>query len=232
MAQFLKHYKQKFKMFRDLLGRENPSIVEIGAHYGEDSMRFIETFPKCTVYCFEPDPRNLYVFKKYINHERVLLYECALSNTEGELDFYVSHDYNSDKVPEKYDWISLEDYRDKKLSNSGSSSLKKGYINNVGKISVKARRFDNWYNEVNPGKIDLAWIDVQGAEKDVIEGMGETIKNIKFIWVEYGERFYQGAMSRSETINFLNSLGFQPIDNISDKSPQGDILFKNTGPDI
>ena len=36
---------------------ENPVIVEIGAHYGEDSIDFVRAMNPSCVHCFEPDPR-------------------------------------------------------------------------------------------------------------------------------------------------------------------------------
>jgi hypothetical protein len=143
------------------------------------------------------------------------------------MDFYLSHDNKIDSVPEKYDWISLEDYSKKRLSNSGSSSLKKGYSKNFHKIQVRTGRFDNWAIENYNDTVDLVWMDVQGAERDVINGMGSTIGNIKFIWMEYGEKSYQDAMNRIETIQFMSSLGFVEVPRYSDKTPQGDLLLKN-----
>ena len=224
---FMKHYGPKFEMFKQILQKDNPIIVEIGAHYGEDTMRFLETFKDLKIYCFEPDPRNIMIFKKHVNNKKIELFEYALSDREDTINLYLSHDNKIDSVPEKYDWISLEDYSKKRLSNSGSSSLKKGYSKNFHKIQVRTRRFDNWAIENYNDTIDLVWMDVQGAERDVINGMGSTIGNIKFIWMEYGEKSYQDAMNRIETIQFMSSLGFVEVPHYSDKTPQGDLLLKN-----
>tara|TARA_R110000796_G_scaffold2374_3_gene9451 strand:+ start:492 stop:1187 length:696 start_codon:yes stop_codon:yes gene_type:complete len=229
---FMKDYGPKFEMFKQRLQKDDPVIVEIGSHYGEDTMRFLETFKDLKIYCFEPDPRNIMIFKKHVNNKKIELFEYALSDREGTMDFYLSHDNKIDSVPEKYDWISLEDYSKKRLSNSGSSSLKKGYSKNFQKIQVRTRRFDNWTVENYNGPIDLVWMDVQGAERDVLNGMGSTIKNIKFIWMEYGEKFYQDAMDRQESITLMDSLGFIEVPHCSDTTPQGDILFKNKNLDI
>jgi len=229
---FMKHYGPKFEMFKQLLQKDNPVIVEIGAHYGEDTMRFLETFKNLEIYCFEPDPRNIMIFKKHVNNRKIKLFEYALSDAEGVMDFYLSHDNKIDSVPEKYDWISLEDYSKKRLSNSGSSSLKKGYSKNMHKMSVRTCRFDDWAIENYSGPIDLVWMDVQGAERDVLSGMGSTIKNIKFIWMEYGEKLYQDAMDRQESIALMDLLGFSEVSRYSDTTPQGDILFKNKNLDI
>jgi hypothetical protein len=131
-------------------------------------------------------------------------------------------------VPSKYDWIDPKDYRELQLNNSGSSSLKKGYPHVISTpIEVPTLRFDNWYKKHQIGKIDFAWIDVQGAEKQVIEGMGEEIKNIKYIWMEYGEEGYEGGMSWRQTVELLKSKKFEEHRTESTEASKGDILFRN-----
>ena len=63
------------KEIRDLLCppgelTDPPVVVEIGAHYGEDSYYFLETFEEIELYCFEPDPRNIEMIKKYY-HKKI-----------------------------------------------------------------------------------------------------------------------------------------------------------------
>lgn len=223
----MKKYKQKFNIFKVLLNKQDPVILEIGAHFGEDSMRFAASFPKADIHCFEPDPRCISVFKKYVNDERIKLHEIALSNIAGELEFYQSFNDSETKTPPKYDWISDEDYEKLKLGNSGSSSLKKGYdktLPNV--IKVKSQRYDEWAIQNNVDAVDLAWIDVQGAEKDVLDGMGNKINDISFIWIEFGETGYDDALTRQETIDYMTAKGFKVIEHFSSKGSSGDLLFK------
>ena len=231
MKSVMKKYQQKFENFKYVIGKNNPIIIEIGSHYGEDSLRFIETFEKASVYCFEPDPRNIEIHKKHIDDNRIKLFEIALSNETGEAEFYQSYDDNEipERVFEKYDWIDKEDYVRKNLNNSGSSSLKKGYGKVLdNKIKVKTKRFDEWYDEnLSEQIVDFCWIDVQGAEKDVFDGMGSTIEKVKHIWVEYGEMNYEDAMSRDETIRYLESKGFFLITSLSSDNNSGDLLFVN-----
>jgi len=226
----MKHYKEKFSLIRKIIAKENPTIVEVGAHYGEDSMRFLETFPKAKIYCFEPDPRNIEVFKQYVTDPRAILNTTALAAEDGTAEFYQSYQPSEVQVPEKYDWIDQSVYDGKKINSSGASSLKKGHAHLLGPpISVKTGRFDTWYaahDEVV--EIDLVWIDVQGAEKDVIDGMGDAAKNIRFVWVEYGELQYEDALSRLETVSLMKTLGFSVVEPLSDSGSAGDLLFRRT----
>ena len=57
--------------------------------------------------------------------------------------------------------------------------------------------------------------------------MGKEIENVKFIWMEYGEKMYQGAMNREETIKLMSDLGFQIVSQYSNIGSQGDLLFEN-----
>lgn len=96
-------------------------------------------------------------------------------------------------------------------------------------IEVKTVSLDSWTKENNIEKIDLIWVDVQGAERDVIEGAKETLKNVHYFFTEYGETStYPEAMTREETIILLNELGFEIIPRYSSKKKVGDLLLKNT----
>lgn len=231
MRDVMKHYGPKFDLMRRIIGKDNPVIVEIGAHFGEDSLRFAATFPGLQLSCFEPDPRCITAFKKYVNDPRISLYEVALSDAEGEATFYQSYeDPAAQDVPAKYDWIDKDFYNSQDLNNSGASSLKKGYALNKEKpIQVKTMRFDKWYETVPIETIDLVWLDVQGAEREVIEGMGTSIQHINLIWMEYGEVHYEGGLSRQETVDLLKTKNFIAVPQLSDNTPTGDLLFKRRG---
>ena len=56
--------------------------------------------------------------------------------------------------------------------------------------------------------------------------MGASISLIKFIWIEYGEIQYEGAMSREQTIDHLRGRGFKEINMLSGAGPTGDLLFQ------
>ncbi len=223
----MKHYGAKFEFLRKILGKDNPVVVEIGAHYGEDSLRFLETFPHITLHCFEPDPRNIKVFKQYVDDDRVHLYEIALSNEKGTAQFYQSYqEHNAAPTPPKYDWIDPATYEEEKLNNSGSSSLKKGYAHTLDEtITVPTDTYLNWAIKNSIGDVDFVWIDVQGAEKDVLDGMGDAIRNIQLFWMEYGETSYDDAMTRQETVDYMAARGFAAVEKFSSQGTAGDLLF-------
>jgi len=232
MQSVMKHYGPKFEFFKKIVQKDDPVILEIGAHFGEDTLRFLETFPQGHIHCFEPDPRCIKVFRRYVTDPRATLHEVALSNCAGVATFYQSYQQHSDVLPPaKYDWIDATLYKEEHLNNSGSSSLKKGYqFNKKEAIEVVTQRFDAWCEKEDaPQEIDLAWIDVQGAEKDVLDGMGTEIRRLRLVWIEYGEMIYEDSMSRDETIEYFDSKGFSLVPNFSTPGPAGDLLFLRRG---
>jgi len=227
-------YKKKFEFIRNLLLSETVAgltILEVGAHFGEDTARFLEILGNqiSKVYCFEPDPRSVLVFRDYINDDRVTLSESALSDKNGVAPFFQSFDPEQQNPPKKYGWIPKNSYQTHKLGNSGSSSLKPGYhLTLQAPIHVTTRRFDDWALQHKVETVDFAWIDVQGSEKEVINGMGHAISKVKFFWIEFGEQQYEGAMSRQETIDLMRIKGFQFVPNpfTSTDAESGDALFR------
>lgn len=75
---------------KELLRKDYPVILEIGANYGTDTEEFLKMFGHLKIYCFEPDPRAIAKFKNRINDKRCTLYELAISDKDGEVAFYFS----------------------------------------------------------------------------------------------------------------------------------------------
>jgi FkbM family methyltransferase len=215
-------------------GKTNPIIIEIGSHFGEDTKEFLEEFEDVQMFCFEPDPRNIKIMKKYCDTERINFFEYAVSDKdEEEVDFFMSYKeiLPSSPVAKKYQWIDREDYFNLNLNRSGASSLKSGHeaVQGAKIAKVKTIKLDTWALKNNVKEVDFMWMDVQGAEKNVILGAKNLLKNVKLIYMEYGETDYEGGMSLYQTIDLLKSLNFAKI-KVFPEGRQGNILFVNMGP--
>ena len=78
------------KQIRQLLGKDNPTVLEIGAHKGEDTLKFLREFPAIRIYSFEPDPRCIVEFKRAVVDDRSTLIEAAVSDNDGETILHMS----------------------------------------------------------------------------------------------------------------------------------------------
>ena len=56
--------------------------------------------------------------------------------------------------------------------------------------------------------------------------MGDKIANVRFVWIEYGEQEYEDAMSREQTVQYMENRGFKVVSVFSDVTSAGDLLFQ------
>jgi FkbM family methyltransferase len=178
-------------------------IFEIGTHFGTDSEELIKATSCKNLHGFEPDPRNIEVIRKRNRTELFKeLNACAVSNIDGTADFYLS----SGEPPT---YFEDEDYR----SNwSASNSLKKPkhhlhaapWCKFEHYREVNTIRVDTYCNNKSIREIDFIWMDVQGAEDLVIDGMGSMKKHIKYIYTEYSrDELYEGSLNYDQILEAL-----------------------------
>ena len=70
------------------------------------------------------------------------------------------------------------------------------------------KRGDVYVKENNIKSIDFLKIDVEGFEKGVIEGFGDSIKNIKIIQFEYGGCWIDSEIKLVDVVEYLKHAGF------------------------
>ena len=221
-------YHQYYTMLHNLINKNDPCIVEIGAHSGADAYRFLHYFPKCNLYCFEPDERNINLFKNKIQNDRCKLFPLAVSDKTGTLTFnHIYHKEPCKNLPKKHSWITLEEHNSiLGASNNSSSDIKLADYEYIVKKNIKCITLDEWDKEYNLECVDYLEIDVQGGEHNVLKGSKNFLKKVNYIKIEYGEERYSDYLSRDDTIQILNESNFEVITNISSNSKTGDLFFK------
>ncbi|MEG3437519.1 FkbM family methyltransferase [Pannus brasiliensis CCIBt3594] len=200
-------------LIKNLLKKENPIVLEIGAHRGTDTLDFLQKFSEIEIHSFEPDPRIIKLHRQLVSDRRSKLHEIAISDEEGEATFYQSGEAVDDQL--KYDASSslkkpkehLTAYPNVKFNNS---------------ITVPTVRLDTWARENNISEIDFIWADVQGAEEQLIKGGLETLKKTKYFYTEYSDReLYENQINLNKIKELLPSFEFICF-------YASNVLFKNT----
>ena len=228
------------KILKKILQKEDPVILELGAHIGEDTKKFLDEFRDIRIYCFEPDPRCIKQFKRLIKDHRCVLIESAVSNKNGRTSLNMSSGWPPHMIPKHYRLLGLSQvYMFLKGRDwDFSSSIKKSISNSEDhpwltfrkKVEVQTIKLDSWLNENNIKLIDFIWSDIQGAEKEMLEGAGEVLKISRFLYTEYGEfSSYVGALTREDTIGLLQQKGFDLMPEFSSPPDQriGNLLLRN-----
>lgn len=175
---------------RVLKGTEKPYIIEIGAHHGEDTIQ-LASIPNSKVVAFEPDPSNLHhLMNRVTGYSNIFTINMAVSDVTGSTRFYPSKTNNGQH------WGA-----------SGSILEPTGHLTEhptvkFGKpINVASTRLDD---QATSQRIDLIWMDVQGAELKVISGAKLTLLRTRYLLTEYSNReLYRGQGKLADIIDAL-----------------------------
>jgi FkbM family methyltransferase len=223
LAQESIHMKYLLKYFN----KEDKIIIfDIGACEGEDSIRYSKIFPNSKIYAFEPLPDNIAKIEANFSifpSENIEVIPSALSNSIGEATFYVSSGTPEGK--ENDDW----DYGNKSSSLLQPADVTKvhNWLKFEKEITVKTQTLNYFTKQQNIKQIDFVHMDVQGAEKMILEGGNHVLKNIKAIWLEVGKiEFYKGQVLQNEIEYILNRYNFRLEFDATD-SNAGDQLYIN-----
>ena len=95
-------------------------------------------------------------------------------------------------------------------------------------------RLDTYVKGKSIPKVDFIWVDVEGAERDVIQGAVETLKITRFVFTEYGATYYHPeAMTKRETMRLMREHNFELMPEYTSTihtglwGTIGDLLFRN-----
>jgi len=166
-------------------------FLDIGANAGKYSVKLGNQYPDAKIYSFEPNPTTFEILSKNIDLNdlvpRVKLFNIGISDSESMLSF------------------------DSINQNTGLSRILKDEKSSLGviqKVSVKSLDLISLQNDIDPKKIDLVKIDVEGHELEVVTGGKNTLTNMKTggrILVE----IHPDSLNKSEIIGLLKSYGFE-----------------------
>jgi len=199
-----------------------PVIVELGAYRGEDSHNFermIAAGETLLHVMVEPDWRN----QAYIaqNEHRPLgsnrrLIRGAIASQPGRRHFRVSLD-------------SRDNSR-----GSGSILEPTGHLEHFPTITfedpevVNCYTLDGIFYDEYLSKIDLLWVDIQGAEREMIMGGHDALEKTRFCFMEAEEiEMYSGQALKPELIALLEPSGWRLVQDFG-----FNILLENTRFDI
>ena len=89
-------------------------------------------------------------------------------------------------------------------------------------VAVDTCRLDDWCAVNDIRHIDFIWMDVQGAEEDVISGAPKILQATRYLYTEYSNKeLYEGQLSLHRLLALLPS--FEVVTRY-----RGDVLLKNT----
>ena len=179
--------------------------VEIGAHEASFSSQMKHRCPEITALAFEANP---YVYSKYVKMAAdrlsgVKYINAAISDVEGTVDLYIP---------------AMRDGQQFSLTNAISSLLPRSSDEfDYETVSVDALTLDDMSKEYD-FQTAVAWIDVEGAHKAILDGGPEFFRRASAVHIEVETaRVWDNQMVADEVTNSLSSYGMIPVmrDNLS-----------------
>jgi FkbM family methyltransferase len=143
--------------------------LDIGAHVGTFSLLGGHANPDGAVIAFEPLPANYQRLRTNVTLNglrNVRCIEAAVSDRSGNAEFYTSSE------------ITIPDMSSLQMS-SIVESFKQAYhgrLSGLSKLNVRVVTVDDVVQEFGIERVDLAKIDAEGVEPQVLNGMAKTLR--------------------------------------------------------
>lgn len=191
------------------------TILEAGVANGEDTLFFADSFPDGKIYGFEPI-EDLYrqAYAKVYNKKNVVLKQAAIDYIDGYAEIYIS-----DRYGEIWGSSSLFAPKDHLWFHEG--------ITFKSTKTVKTIALDNWIKENGIEQIDLAWLDIQGYEPQLLKNSPLALSKIQFLYTEVSLiDTYSGVIKYPEYRDWLLENGFIIIFEDLPYKDMGNVLFK------
>ncbi len=191
-------------------------VCDIGSRDGDQALLFRQLRPEAAVLAFEANPINFKTMSTNprLRDERIKLFPFAVSNARGTARFHVTD----------------VDYTDPEANKGTSSLLPRKNFPVKDIVEVETRRIDEFILAQFSQALAIGlWIDVEGAEYSVIEGMSGIKDRVVAVQVETAKvPLRQGQKTLAELTVLMESQGFVLCgSNIRRTADWGDVVYVN-----
>ena len=164
---------------------ENDVVIDIGFNYGLFSMVSLKNNPS-KIIAFEPNPKLVSNYQKFFNHEKIELYQKAVSHKTGKTLFKEAHSSGMSTI--------MGDVNTNNIDNT---------------YEVELVNFYQFLQENNINQIDYLKVDCEGAEYDIFDSIpNEYLTNqVKKIALEFHHKFEDKKVQK--LYNKIVSCGFK-----------------------
>lgn len=194
------------------------SMLELGAHDGKDTIELSKYFD-ADIHAFECHPEMIpLACERCRGRPLVRLVEKAVWDADTRIPFYP---------------VVRPTQNGRPIDNPGASSCflarddyHQRYEQSV--IEVEALRLDGYCATHRLSQIDLICMDVQGAALHALRGLGDGLRNVRYIIAALERRpLYHGPTLYPEVADHLAEHGFRPVAEVLRDDWFSDFLFIN-----
>ena len=179
-----KNKKNIISFIKKKLKQEPIIVIDVGAHEGETIKIFFENFTVEKILSYEASQYNFKKLKNFIDKntkfkDLVEINNIGIGRKETTINFNQILESSSSTFCD-INFNSSYFKRKKKILNF---FFKGNYINKSEPVLIKPLNDELKKHKLK--KIDIIKIDTEGFEMNVLEGLGEKIRDIKLIYFEH-----------------------------------------------
>ena len=204
--------------------RDDLILFDIGSRDCVQSIEFYKRFPSAKIYAFECNPNTLDICRKNIEsfRDRITLIEGAVCDYDGTITFYPINQQKTITT-----WQDGNPGASSLFRSNGRYTLEK-YVQD--EITTKCHRLDSVMERHGIPRVDIVWMDLQGAELLALKGLGGHLRDVSYIYTEVThEEMYSGQAMFKDLNDFIVSAGFRAKNTPTMSGWQEDIIYEKTG---
>ncbi len=198
------------------------TVIDVGSYIGAFAFAMQVMQTGVRLYAFEPLEENLRYLKRHLKRfPNCQIFPVALGDHSGEVEFWRS------EFPASSSMLPMGEMHKTVFPHTAVQTKEMVYM---------AKLDDYLLHMSLEGRV-LLKLDVQGFEKQVLQGASETLKQVDYVLIEVSyQPLYQGQALFGDIYEFLRLRGFEYAGNFSTlTSPldgtilQSDALFVRRG---
>ena len=172
---------------------QKPIIVELGAHVGEEAEWIIPLCVRPKYVMVEPDEANIEkIVRRKLEADISVIHGAVGSSLAFDFPFYYSENLAS--------------------NNRASGSIRKptGHLKHFPEVTFTPTTVCLWTLDAIAAaeqikRVDMLWCDIQGAERDMVEGGRATLAKTRYMMIEAEPEveLYEGQALKPELIAML-----------------------------
>jgi FkbM family methyltransferase len=141
-----------------------PVVVDVGAHCGTFALYAkLSISPRAVIHCFEPYPPHVELLRRNVTSvPGVTVHPVGLGRADATVELLLDRG-----------------------SGAGNSTVPGLLPHPAGRVPVPLRDAAAVWGELGFGEVDVLKLDAEGAEADILERLGNWVRRVRVILVEY-----------------------------------------------
>ena len=194
------------------------TVVDIGANRGQFALITREHFPSAKIISFEPLKKPAAIYRRVFESDfQVVLHEIAIGPDEKNMTIHISRADDSSSL------LPISELQNNLFPGTAEKEVR----------TIQVKPLDALLSVQDIKKPALLKMDVQGFEREALEGCSSLLSSFSHIYVECSfVELYVGQSLADDVIALLSKSGFALVGvynldyDKKGRAIQGDFLFK------